>query len=227
MLAVLLIATADGAGAKSNTTAAKSHEPGKIEDTLLSLPRVDYPYAARRAQITGSGIIVLDIDLITGRAHHVLMGRSTGAPMLDNAAVTAFRQARFRPGTKGPVKIQITFTLGGPIVTGYQVKQKPMDDVLAHFLGRGTVRSGPMPDYPRFPDWNIKQGKGLYELHANRDGKVDQVRILKPSGDATFDRVTVKALRRWRLTRGPIIVVLPLKFHLTPTKYSVEIPKDM
>jgi TonB family protein len=99
-----------------------------------------------------------------------------------------------------------------------------MDDVLAGFLGKGTVVDGPIPQYPTSPAWTAKKGKGIYELHVGSDGKVAQVRILKTSGDATFDRVTVETLRKWRLRTGPRIIELPLAFKLTPNSYDVSIP---
>jgi TonB family protein len=72
------------------------------------------------------------------------------------------------------------------------------------------VLHGPNPAYPRNAPWTDKQGKGIYELHVGKDGKVEDVRILKSSGDATFDRVAVSTLRKWRLRKGPLIVELPL-----------------
>lgn len=38
-------------------------------------------------------------------------------------------------------------------------------------------------------------------------------------------RTVVDTLEKWRLRRGPLIVELPLAFTLTPTHYSVVIPK--
>jgi len=154
------------------------------------------------------------------------MAPSTGSPILDDAALSAFRRWRFAPGTVAQMKSPITFTMfGGRASTEYKVKSKSMDDVLAAFLGKGTVLKGPIPTYPRFPPWTNKNGKGVYELHAGKDGKVEQVRILKTSGDATFDRETVKTLGKWRLRRGPLILELPLKFSLTPTTYSVDVSR--
>lgn len=58
-----------------------------------------------------------------------------------------------------------------------------------------------------------------------KDGSVEAVKVLQPSGDETFDRVTVKTLRSWRLRRGPVVIELPLRFKLTQTSYSVDIPR--
>ncbi|MEY2497969.1 MAG: Gram-negative bacterial TonB protein C-terminal [Verrucomicrobiota bacterium] len=108
----------------------------------------------------------------------------------------------------------------------YTVREKPVDEALAHFLGKGTVVRGSIPEYPHSPPWTNKEGKGVYELHAQKDGTVAEVKILKRSGDDTFDRIVVDALRNWRLRRGPLILELPLRFILTPSRYSVGIPKE-
>jgi TonB family protein len=41
------------------------------------------------------------------------MAQSIGNPILDNAATSAFRQWRFKPGTVSKVRIPITFTMTG------------------------------------------------------------------------------------------------------------------
>lgn len=194
--------------------------------TVAFGPRPDYPYEARRQRITGSGVIMMEVDRGTGKVTEAHMLLSTGSVILDDAALYAFRRWRFMPGTTAsPVKIPITFTMGGLPVFEYRVKQKPMDEVLAHFLGKGVVRKGPIPEYPRNPHWSQKQGQGVYELHVQKEGTVAAVKILQSSGDATFDRVTVETLRKWRLARGPLIVVLPLRFRLNFWSYSVDIPE--
>jgi TonB family protein len=207
--------------------AEQPRQPRELDaSTLIDRPLVTYPYEARRQRITGTGIIVVEVDRATGKVKAASMARSTGHTILDQAALSGFRQARFKPGTPSPIKIPITFTLWGRVVTEFVVKKKPMDEALARFLGEGTVIEGPIPEYPRFPPWTHKAGKGVYELRVQKDGRVSEVRILKRAGDATFDRAALKTLRKWRLRRGPLILELPLSFKLTPTKYSVDIPKD-
>jgi TonB family protein len=63
--------------------------------------------------VTGSGIILVHVDHGTGRVTAARMFKSTGHAVLDNAAVTAFREAKFKPKTKSPLKIPISFTLTG------------------------------------------------------------------------------------------------------------------
>jgi TonB family protein len=210
--------------------AAKPQEPPKLDHraVLMSGVRPEYPYEARKRRITGSGVVVMHIDRATGNVTSCEMAPGTGNEMLDEAAMSAMRQWRFKPG---PVmaKCPITFTISGQenqIITDYHVKEKSMDEALARFLGKGTVDNGPVPAYPRSIPWTNKQGKGVYEIHVRKDGTVAEVKILKRSSDGVFDRTAVETLRKWRLRRGPLILELPLAFRLTPTHYSVNIPKD-
>jgi TonB family protein len=79
---------------------------------MIFKPNIQYPYEARRSKITGSGTIVVSVGA-DGSVTDASMGVSCGNAILDNAATSAFRRARFKPGTVPRVKIPITFTLSG------------------------------------------------------------------------------------------------------------------
>lgn len=79
----------------------------------VSTPRPEYPYEARRQKITGSGIVVMNVDPATGSVTSVSMSKSTGSAFLDNAAIAGFRRWRFKPGTVATVSCPVTFTLTG------------------------------------------------------------------------------------------------------------------
>ncbi len=79
---------------------------------MIFKPNIQYPYEAKRSRITGSGVVVVSVTP-SGSVSSATMGKSTGSPILDNAATSAFRSARFKPGTVPTVKIPITFTLTG------------------------------------------------------------------------------------------------------------------
>jgi periplasmic protein TonB len=97
--------------AKPVTAGASGPAPtGKA--AMIYKPSIQYPYEARRSKITGSGVIVVSVGP-DGSVNDASMGSSTGSPILDNAATSAFRRARFKPGTVPRVKIPITFTLSG------------------------------------------------------------------------------------------------------------------
>ena len=196
-----------------------------LKTLAIYAPTPQYPYEARSRRQVGSGVAILAVDPNTGLVTNVEMATSTGYPLLDNAALNAFRQWQFKPGTIAKARIPITFTMGGSVITKLTVAYKRnMDEMLATFLGKGTVLNGPNPRYPLYPPWTDKQGDGKYELHVGKNGKVEDVKILKRSGDPTFDRVAVDTLRKWRLRRGPIVIELPLAFKLTPQTYDIWIP---
>ena len=79
----------------------------------INAPRPAYPYEARARRVTGSGICVVTVDPGSGAVTDATMAQSTGSPILDNSALGAFRNWRFRPGTVSKVRIPITYTLSG------------------------------------------------------------------------------------------------------------------
>ena len=76
-------------------------------------PRPAYPYEARSRHITGSGIIIVSVDPATGIIVDAEIDQSIGNPILDNAALSAFRCWRFKPGCPTKIKIPITYLLTG------------------------------------------------------------------------------------------------------------------
>ena len=190
---------------------------------MIYAPLPSYPYAARSRNKTGFGIAVVEIDPTSGRVIRAEMAESTSHPELDDAALSAFRDWRFKPGTEGWIKIPVRFLTHGRVISGIEEKSKPMEEILAPFLGKGTFLKGQMPSHPPRP-WTDKQGKGVYELHVAKDGNVADVKILKSSGDAAFDRSALNALRKWKLRKGPLIIELPLAFKMTSARYDVGIP---
>jgi TonB family protein len=193
----------------------------------VNAPRPNYPYEARAHHLQGSGIAILTVDPATGNVTNVVMRASTGVPSLDDAAISTFRRWRFKPGIVTKVRVPINFVLSGPGGPGVSyvvgvVRAPAMDQVLAPFLGKGNVIKASLPRYPL--PWTSKQGRGVYEIHVNQAGTVTEVKILKASGDLTFDSVTVNTLHQWRLHHGPKIIELPLAFVMTPDNCRIWIP---
>ena len=86
---------------------------GNPRASALFAPRPEYPYEARSRRLTGSGTAVLSVDSETGFVEDVSMEQHLGHPVLDNAAISAFKRWRFKKGTVGTVRVPITFTLTG------------------------------------------------------------------------------------------------------------------
>ena len=73
-----------------------------------------YPREAIYGGVTGSGVAILKIDPRTGSVTSASMLKSTGQEILDNVALLAFRQWRFKPGTVTTLEIPIEFTKASP-----------------------------------------------------------------------------------------------------------------
>ena len=81
----------------------------KAKAVAIHPPRPAYPVDARGHRPTGRGIVVMEIDRKTGWVTSAKMKKSTGSKLLDEAAVEAFRQWRFKPGTPQHVHSPIIF----------------------------------------------------------------------------------------------------------------------
>jgi TonB family protein len=86
---------------------------GSARAVAVRAPRPVYPYEARRAGITGSGVALLTVNSATGAVTSVVMSQSTNNSILDNATTSAFSRWQFKPGTVTKVRVPITFTLTG------------------------------------------------------------------------------------------------------------------
>ncbi|PYK35282.1 MAG: hypothetical protein DME58_01730 [Verrucomicrobia bacterium] len=63
----------------------------------------------RNKGLTGKGVVLVTIDQQTGKVTGARMLQSTGNKQLDGAALEAYSQWRFQPGTGSQVKIPIEF----------------------------------------------------------------------------------------------------------------------
>jgi TonB family protein len=93
-------------------TTAMPGTPVRLNPEWLSYcPQPQYPYEARSKHIQGTGIFVLHVhgDVVA----KVDTYRSTGWPILDNAALSCMRQWRFKPNTPVLVVVPITNVMAG------------------------------------------------------------------------------------------------------------------
>ena len=107
-------------GAKRHATSgAKPTEPRFSVPELMSIsaakaiavsaPLPQYPFQAKRAHITGSGLCVMIVDTATGKVTNAMMVESTGDGILDKVTTNTFQKWRFKPGTVSQVRVPITY----------------------------------------------------------------------------------------------------------------------
>jgi TonB family protein len=97
--------------------------PGKLAPWMvdrISSVAPDYPDVERARRHTGVGYFQLTLDLKTGAVTKVTIKKSTGFSTLDNCAVSALRQWRWRPGKWKEIETPVTFKLASepPLPSG-------------------------------------------------------------------------------------------------------------
>src|SRR5205823_907679 len=97
------------AAASSVSLALAKTEPSP--DEAIVAPRPEYPSAARLQHLTGSGVAVVQVDPRSGQVTSARILESTGHKILDDAALKAFRQWRFKPGTTSEVQVPIRYVM--------------------------------------------------------------------------------------------------------------------
>lgn len=103
-----------GVGIRANGEVVKGtgaqKPPWRADEMKTIAP--EYPYAERATHHQGIGIFHLTVNPKTGFVTEVIVKKSTGYKTLDQSAVTAFRQWRWKPGRwkafDFPVKFELT-----------------------------------------------------------------------------------------------------------------------
>ena len=79
------------------------------QSMAISAPLPEYPYEAKRRNLTGNGICIVSVEVATGRVTDAKMSKSTGSAMLDKLTVQTFKSWRFKPGTVSQVLVPISY----------------------------------------------------------------------------------------------------------------------
>lgn len=179
---------------------------------VISAPRPEYPYAARRDNISGSGVVRIHVDPATGNVARAEMAQSTGSAVLDQAALSALRRWRFRPGAVTTAETPVSFERGGASYASAASRSAIPDHLVQSLLAATTptgrrlaepeVRSlilhAPMPmgTATRSANWRLKVG--VFLLAVRPDGSVSNVETLQRTGHGGLDREVIDSLKRWR-----------------------------
>jgi len=81
-----------------SVASAQVTRPMVAMSDILEAPKPWYPDVAERRHIHGSGVFLLRTNIQSGRVTKVIVGQTTGNPLLDFEALKALRQWRFKPG---------------------------------------------------------------------------------------------------------------------------------
>jgi TonB family protein len=104
LFSVLALVSVSSVHAQIGTPTAAQQLPKAIYT-----PRPVYRPEWAKQGLAGKGVVLVSIDQQTGKVTGVRMLQSTGNQQLDGAALEAYSQWRFQPGTGSQVKIPIEF----------------------------------------------------------------------------------------------------------------------
>jgi TonB family protein len=151
--------------------------------------------------LPGGGAAVLDVDGRTGLVKSARMSPSTGDKDLDQAALKAFRQWRFKPDGASTVNAPIRFTMDR--ATSPPATIAPRDALYT-----------PSPVYPTEARSKHLAGIGtvLVDVHPT-SGYVTAARMLQSTGYRILDEAALSAFRQWRFRPGTVSRVrIPIRF---------------
>lgn len=120
LVLVVALSFASSVHAQSQTSATGQQPPKAIYT-----PKPVYRPEWARQGLTGKGVVLVTIDQQTGRVAGARMLQSTGNKQLDGAALEAYSQWRFQPGTGSQVKIPIEFATRPKPPAAKQTKPPP------------------------------------------------------------------------------------------------------
>jgi TonB family protein len=99
---------------------AQTPNSAHAKHPVLYAPPPKYPFAARARHLTGAGVFACNLRQ-DGTVASVDIVKSTGHDSLDDAAISALRRWKFKPGGAHVVRVPLAFTIhgvrrsGGPV----------------------------------------------------------------------------------------------------------------
>ena len=194
--------------AVSRVATAQVTVSGERKALAVYAPRPAYPSEAREKHLTGRGIVLVNVDSSTGNATSAQMLTSTGYKILDDSALEAFRQWRFKPGGQRKVRIPINFVMQGS--PGFREYVR----TVGHSLWLHNATYWFLPEYPREARDRGLTGRGVVIVKVDpRAGYVTSASILKSTGHEILDNAALRAFRQWRFKPRTVTTLeIPIQF---------------
>lgn len=185
----------------SGVAGAQEISPAAAARDFIRATPPEYPELARYRHLEGRGRFQGFVDQETGAITKVVIVKSTGHKLLDDAAIGAIRHWRAKPHTLETFYIPLVFKMGGWI--GDQLQ-----------AARAHTTYAPAPVVPLgLAAYGYHSG-GHYRLTVDpKTGVVTDVKVVERSRAITFDQACLRTFRQWRFVPHTVTtVVVPASF---------------
>ena len=150
----------------------------------------EYPYAARVANLQGSGLYQVSFDPQSGLVREVTVLHSTGYALLDETAIHSLHKWRSKPQSSEKITVPINFQMKGETAARLRGNDPNVLSAPQPHFPIVAAGLGVNPAYPR---------RGRFQLNIDpSSGLVTDVKILETTGRWPFDTAAVRAFRQWR-----------------------------
>jgi len=122
-----------------------SPAPSVARPEAIYSPMPVYRPEWARQGLTGKGVVLVTIDTKTGKVTGARMVESTGNQLLDGAALQAYSQWRFKPGSVSQVKMPIEFRKGLPAGQAANQRSSPPVYVFVLLILAGFIAARMLP----------------------------------------------------------------------------------
>jgi TonB family protein len=211
-------ARAQDANAQKEVCAADSSLKAK------KMPKAEYTLEAMKKKIEGTVALCVMVDE-NGKVTNVRV--LSGPAELVEPSVGAAKQWEFEPPPKTPVMalVEMTYGLTGPCPEGegsdvgdvtVQIGSNLDDEQSDAMKILGNILQQ-RPPYPELARAQMVQGQLHLDIVVNPDGKVSDVRIVRPL-DELLDRLALATVRTWVFkvssASKPAIFPVTLTYHI-------------
>lgn len=155
-----------------------------------------YPEAARYRHLEGAGKFQGFVDQETGAITQVVVVKSTGHQVLDDAVIGAVRRWRAKPHTLETFYVPINFKMGDWVENQLRA-------------ARAHTTYAPAPAVPfGLAAYGYHSG-GQYRLTVDpKTGRVTDVKVVERSRAITFDQSCLRTFAEWRFMPHTVTTVL-------------------
>jgi TonB family protein len=195
ILIVSALSAIVGGAALAQTETVYQPGEGVTVPSLIKEVKPTYTEAAMRRRAQGT-VVTSCVVLADGTVGDVTVTTSLDSD-LDQSAIAAVKQWRFKPGTKDgkPVPVQVSVELA------FTLRDSPPHRMGDEGVSAPVLVKEMKPDYPAAAKRQGVEGTVELEGVVQTDGSINDIRVTK-SVDARLDQAAVTALGQWRFRPG-------------------------